>query len=405
MIDELDLAFDEHAERGRPRHRRGARAGKKSSGKSAVAFLMAFILLAVLGVGGFFAYTKVKGFFTAADYDGAGTDPVQVTIAKGSTLSDIGNSLVDADVVKSTKAFTNAANDNPRGKNIQDGTYRLRKQMSAKNAVTALLDPKARITSGVTIPEGKTAKQTIDLLSKATNIPVKNFEDAAKDPTKLGVQPWWFNRRDHKPAAKTIEGFLYPDTYEFDPKMDATAILSTMVDRFNAEMQDLGFADTVQKNLSVSPFEGLIVASLTQAESGTTADMSKIARVAYNRAYKAHMPLGSTPPRTTGWNSTAGRPSTRVSSPGRSCTTGRTRTTRPTTRACRSGPSTAPAKRRCRPPWPRPPARGSTSWRSTRRATRPSRPPSTSTRRTSGGRAPTASRCAETPAVLTCLQC
>jgi UPF0755 protein len=291
MIDELDLAFDEHAERGRPRHRRGQRGGKKSSGKSAVAFLMAFILLAVLGGGAYFGYNKVKGFFTAADYDGSGTDPVQVTVAKGSTLTDIGNALVDADVVKSTKAFTNAADKDPRGKNIQSGTYNLRKQMSAKSAVTALLDPKSRITAGVTIPEGKTALQTYALLSKATKIPVKDFQAAAKDPTALGVQSWWFNRRDHKPAQKSIEGFLFPDTYEFDPKLNASQILEVMVQRFNDQVGQLGFVDAAQNNLAVSPFEALIVASLTQAESGTTADMPKIARVAYNRAYKSHIPL------------------------------------------------------------------------------------------------------------------
>jgi UPF0755 protein len=291
MIDELDLAFDEHADRSKPRHRRGGRGAKKSSGKSAVAFLMAFILLALLGGGAYLGYTKVKGFFVAADYSGSGTDPIQVTIAQGSTLTDMGNTLVDDDVVKSTKAFTNAADKDPRGKNIQAGTYNLRKQMSAKSAVAALLDPKSRITSGVTIPEGKTALQTYALLSKATKIPVKDFQAAGKNPIALGVPTWWFNRRDHLPAQKSIEGFLFPDTYEFDPKLDATQILKTMVDRFMTQVQDLGFVDTVQNNLSVSPFEALVVASLAQAEAGNTVDLSKISRVAYNRAYHAKIPL------------------------------------------------------------------------------------------------------------------
>jgi UPF0755 protein len=160
MIDELDLAFDDQAERGKPRHRRGAR-GKdgtpKSGGRSAVAFLMAFILLAVLGGGVYFGYSKVRGFFTAADYDGDGTGTVQVQIKERATLTEMGNVLVDADVVKSTKAFTDAAEDNPLGKNIQSGTFNLRKQMSAKAAVTLLLDPAARVTNGLTIPEGKTS--------------------------------------------------------------------------------------------------------------------------------------------------------------------------------------------------------------------------------------------------------
>ncbi|GAA2661486.1 endolytic transglycosylase MltG [Paractinoplanes durhamensis] len=293
MIDELDLAFDEHAERGRPRHRRGAgREGKKGSGKSGVAFLMAFVLLALLGGGVFVGYNKVKGFFTAADYDGPGTDAVQVTVEKDATLTDIGNTLVDKDVVKSTKAFVNAAGENPRSKNIQSGTYNMKKQMSAKNAVTMLLDPKSRITAGVTIPEGTTSMQAFGILAKATKIPLKDFQTAAKSPTDLGVPPFWFNRRDGKPAAKTsIEGFLFPDTYEFDPKLDAKQILSVMVKRFVDVTTEMGFVDNVQNTLSVSPYEALIVASLSQAESGVPEDLPKVSRVAYNRAYKAKMPL------------------------------------------------------------------------------------------------------------------
>jgi UPF0755 protein len=290
MIDELDLAFDEHAERGRPRHRRGSRGGKKGAGKSGIAFLMAFILLAVLGGGVYFGYSKVKDFFVAADYSGAGTTAVQVTIEKDSTLTDIGNTLVDSDVVKSTKAFVNAANDNPRGKNIQSGTYKLKKQMAAKNAVTALLDPKLRITSGITIPEGKTVPETLALLAKATNIPVKDFETAAKNPEALGVPAFWFNRRDGKTALKTVEGFLFPDTYEFDPKLNAAQILTVMVQRFLSVTQDMDFVDTVQNNLSISPNEALVAASIAQAEALKGEDMAKVVKVLYNRAYSKKFP-------------------------------------------------------------------------------------------------------------------
>ncbi|UQU67188.1 endolytic transglycosylase MltG [Couchioplanes caeruleus] len=290
MIDELDLAFDEQAEKGKPRHRRGRGGGKGGKGKSAVAFLMVFILLGVLGVGGYLGYEKIKGFFTAADYDGSGTDPVQVSLAKGS-LTEIGNTLVDADVVKSTAAFTQAAEDNPRGKNIQPGTYNLRKQMSAKDAVTLLLDPKARVSKGVTIKEGLTAQEIYATLSKATKVPVKDFETAAKDPQALGVPDFWFNRRDNKKASGTIEGFLFPDTYEFDPKATAADMLRVMVGKFIDTTTDIGFVKTAEGKLSVSPYEALIVASLSQAESGTAEDLPKVARVAYNRAYKKNMPL------------------------------------------------------------------------------------------------------------------
>src|SRR4051812_13333721 len=247
MIDELDMAFDEHADSGGIRsHRRGGRGGKKSRGKSGIAFLMAFILLAALGGGVFFGYNKVKDFFTAADYDGAGADAVQVTIAKNATLTDIGNTLVDSDVVKSTKAFVNATNDNPRGKNIQSGTYNLKKQMSAANAVTLLLDPKSRVSKGVTIPEGKTANQVYDILAKATGLPVNDFKEAAKDFDALGIADFWFNRTDGQKKTKSIEGFLFPDTYEFDPKASASDDLKLMVSHFMKVAEDTDFVNRAQ---------------------------------------------------------------------------------------------------------------------------------------------------------------
>ena len=294
MIDELDLAFDEQAERGKPRHRRGARgkAGKggKSGGKSAVAFLMAFILLAVLGGGVYFGYNKVRGFFTAADYDGAGTGTVQVQIKERATLTEVGNVLVDADVVKSTKAFTDAAEENPLGKNIQSGTFNLRKQMSAEAAVTLLLDPAARVSTGILIPEGKTANQVYDILAKATGVPLADFVKAGKDPEALGVPDFWFNRTDKQKVTKSIEGFLFPDTYEFQPGATATQMLEDMVQHFMAVTKKIDFIATVEKDRKISPYEALIVASLAQAEAGNKVDLGKVARTAYNRLYSGNFP-------------------------------------------------------------------------------------------------------------------
>jgi len=290
MIDELDLAFDEHAERGRPRHRRPPRGGKKTGARSLVAFLVAFVLLAVLGGGAYFGYSKIKGFFTAADYSGPGTGQVTVQIAPNASLTEMGNALVSKDVVKSTKAFVNAAEDNPKGKNIQSGTYTLRKQMSAKDAVALMLDPASRVVNGITIPEGKTSFQVYALLSKATRIPVDNFKTAAKDPEALGVPSFWFNRTDKQKITKSIEGFLFPDTYEFPPDATAADILGTMVKRFLTVTGNMDFVRTVQQERKISPYEALTVASLAQAEAGNAADLGKIARVAYNRLYSNTFP-------------------------------------------------------------------------------------------------------------------
>jgi UPF0755 protein len=244
-----------------------------------------FILLGVLGVGGYLGYSKIKGFFTAADYDGPGTDPVQVKIAKDSSLTEIGNALVDVDVVKSTAAFTEAAGANPKGKNIQSGTYNMRKQMAAAQAVTLMLDPKSRVTNGVTIPEGKTANQVYAILAKATGVPVAEFKTAAKDPIALGIPGFWFNRTDGQKVTRSVEGFLFPDTYEFPPKGTAAEYLQLMIEHFMTVATELDFVKQAQTKLNISPYEVLTVASLSQAEAGNAGDLGKVSRVAYNRLY------------------------------------------------------------------------------------------------------------------------
>ncbi len=289
MIDELELAFDENAERGRHRRRRGGRkpSGKKrGTGRSVFAFLLVVLLLGGLVGGAWYGVDKVRGYLSAPDYAGGGTGEVTVQIKENETLTDVANTLFRANVVKSSKAFVEAAGENPRSKNIQPGFYKLRKQMRAADAVTLLLDLKNRIVAGITIREGLTAKQTYALLSKATKIPVAEFEAAAKDPLKLGVPAFWFNRSDNKKVARSIEGFLFPQTYEFPPNATATDILKAMVRQFLTVAEEIDFVARVERERGgITPYEALIVASLAQVEAGNPADLGKVARVAYNRLY------------------------------------------------------------------------------------------------------------------------
>lgn len=288
MIDELDRVF-EAQERGRKgRHRRGARnrSGRGGRVKTSVAFLMTFLLLGALAGGAWYGFDRVHGLFRAPDYQGTGTGQLTIEIKAGQTIAEIGNTLVTAGVVKSAKAFIDAAEANPRSQQIQPGIYKVRRQMSGQAALAVLLDLKNKLTNGLTIPEGRTAKQVYKLLSERTKIPVAQFEAAAKNPVALGVPAWWFNRTDGKKAPRSIEGFLFPDTYEIPPKATAETILKDMVTNFLTVTGEMRFAERVQKERGgVSPYEALIVASLAQAEAGNKDDLGKVARVAYNRAY------------------------------------------------------------------------------------------------------------------------
>jgi UPF0755 protein len=287
MMDELDLGFEEYPERGRHRHRRSTRKPpkKRRRGRSFVALFFTLVLLGGLAAGGWYGYEKLQGFFNAPDFNSAGTGEVTVQVKKGDTATDIANTLVTKNVVKSARAFVEAADANPRSKNIQPGFYKLREQMRARDAVAMLLDLKNKIVTKVTIPEGRSAKATYDILSKATGIPAAEFANLAKDPVKLGIPELWFVRSDKKPVAKSIEGFLFPQTYEFDPGVTAEDIMRTMVNQFIQVAEEINFMDKVGE-LNITPYDALIVASLAQAEAGVPEDIGKIARVAYNRLYK-----------------------------------------------------------------------------------------------------------------------
>jgi UPF0755 protein len=269
--------IDERPDLTKARHRR------PGEGRRPVIFaLVALLLIAVAGGG---AYVGYEHYFGVPDYDGAGSGAVPVVIADKSTLTDMGRVLVTDDVVKSVEAFTEAAAANPKSESIQSGTFTLRKQMSGAAAVTLLLDPKSRVSRGVTIPEGKTALQVYAILSKATDVPLADFTKAAKDPSKLGIPASWFTRDDGQKSTRSVEGFLFPDTYEFKPGTTATGMLEEMIKRFMTVATKIDFIDTVKAKRKITPYEALTVASLAQAEAGNTDDLGKVARVAYNRLY------------------------------------------------------------------------------------------------------------------------
>jgi peptidoglycan lytic transglycosylase G len=304
MIDELDIPFEDDYERGRHRRRRGGRGApqarggrpRRRRGRSLFALFVTLVLLGALAAGGWYGMDRLRGVFTVPDYSGDGDSSVMVHIAPDDSGKDMAGKLYQASVVKSEKAFVNAFNANPQSKSIEVGYYKLRQHMKASKALDALLARKPdhtltnRVSRVVTITEGEVSLDVFAALAKATSLPVTDFENAAKDPVALGVSADWFTRQDGKPVQKSIEGFLYPATYEFDPGLDATAILKKIVGNFTAEMTKLDFLNQVQNTLHISPFEALVAASIAQVEGRFPNDMAGIARVLYNRAYGGKFP-------------------------------------------------------------------------------------------------------------------
>lgn len=293
MLDDLDLAWEdqEPRRRGGPPSRQARqrrRKERKRRRRSFGAFFMSMLMLAALGVGVYWGVGKAQEFFGTPDYEASEqtTTEVRVRIESGDGGVEMGQELQEKGVVKSVKAFVAAFNAGD-GTEIQPGTYRLYEKMPAAAAVAMLLDrEKNLVINKITVQEGLSMTKTFAKLSEGTGIPVQDFVAAAQDPIALGISEDWFTRTDGKESVRSVEGFLFPETYHFDPDMTAEQILKMMINQFLTVAEDINFIGSVQGNLGVSPHEALTVASLAQVEAGKAEDFGKIARVAYNRGVK-----------------------------------------------------------------------------------------------------------------------
>jgi UPF0755 protein len=261
---------------------KGGRGSSRSGGgsqppkrKRRLGWLWALLVVLALGVGG--AATAwilfedkvraVMGWELPIDYTTTGNgEEALVVIKSGDIGSDIAKSLHEAGVTMTAKAFYQLLLSLDPAPTFIPGTYSLQKEMSAESALAALQDPANVVVSHVTIPEGTSIKKTLQRLADGTGIPLEEFEAAAEDLGQFDVPS----------KAPSLEGFLFPATYNFDPGLSAADILHVMVDRTYQSLDAAGVAE--KDRLKVLSFAALI-----QKEGGNTKDFYKVARVFQNR--------------------------------------------------------------------------------------------------------------------------
>jgi UPF0755 protein len=244
-----------------------------------VGMLVVLIVLLLVGGGAALGGKVLLSTFgrPAADYAGAGEGTVTVQVAKGASASGIGEALQTAGVVKSAKAFRNAAKNDSRALGIQPGYYRLRMRMKAALALGLLLDPAARLRSRVTIPEGTSLDRTLQLIAKnVSDVPLASLREAAANPAALGLPAY---------AGGKVEGFLFPATYDIEPGTSAVEVLRLLIAEFEVRAERLGLAERAAA-LKITPYQALVIASLVEGETGNASDRGKVARVVYNRLHR-----------------------------------------------------------------------------------------------------------------------
>jgi UPF0755 protein len=299
-----DQHGDDHHDGGPRRSRVEAKRHSRRRSKRRFIALLALLLVGVVAVAGYFVALPIYHYFSPADYDGRGSGSVVITIRANDGASQIGDTLTKQGVVASIRAFTDAASGNSAAQNIQPGSYRLRHHMSASNALTLLLDPSSRVNSDIVVTEGATVPDVEKRLTAppcTATSPANTICGLGLDPTEvtkaladvkaLGL-PTDYNVGGQAPSS--VEGLLYPATYPFDDKTSAVDALQQMVGKFTDQVRGLQLS-AAAKQLRLTPYQLLIVASIAQAEAKFPADYAKVARVILNRiAVGRHLQIDAT---------------------------------------------------------------------------------------------------------------
>ncbi|NLP85402.1 endolytic transglycosylase MltG [Microbacterium sp. CFH 90308] len=249
-----------------PKNRRRRRIG------GWIALGVVLLILGGIAGGAWYVWTtyednirEVMGWEEPKDYEeGLANGEVFVTIASGDTGSPISQSLYDAGVTKTPEAFYDYLIESGQNPPFQPGVYKLQKQMTSEAALAALMEPANKMELTAQIPEGFTVDGTLERLAEGTGIPLEEFQAAAADPAAYGV------------PATSLEGWLFPATYTFDPSVTAQSAIQTLVDRTVQSLDAAGVPVEQRQEI-------LTIASIVQREARLETDMQKVSRVIQNR--------------------------------------------------------------------------------------------------------------------------
>ncbi len=245
------------------RRRTSRRNGGSSWGRTLLAVLLLFLLSA----------TGAAGFLLLAPF-GPQTETF-IEILPGSSTLHIGRQLEAAGIIRSQYAF-DVLRWFRRG-TLKAGDYRFDHPAPVAE-VYARIQRGDVYTIAVTVPEGANIFDIANRLQQAGFGPAQKFIDTVSQEASLVA--------DLDPQAKTLEGYLFPDTYKIDPKEEMPQSAATMVKRFRQAAARAGLNHDVHRIVTL--------ASLVERETAMEGERRLVASVFYNRLDK-QMPLMTDP--------------------------------------------------------------------------------------------------------------
>jgi len=246
--------------------------------------LIILVLLAAAGFAAAVSYfnappagTPLKnGNYAGARLEESGT--VLFEVREGETAFQVGRRLEQAGLIKN-RLFWDLLSRYEKGY-LKAGTYRLAVPASQTELRAVLVEGKT-ILLRVTIPEGVTLRKAAAIMDQSGICAGDDFLEAASDPNIIA---------GYKIPAKTMEGYLFPETYFFPGSFPADRVIRTMADTFFTRVREIA-----PESERLSPRElndAVILASIVEREYRVAEEAPVMAGVFYNRM-KINMSLES----------------------------------------------------------------------------------------------------------------
>lgn len=243
--------------------------------KGALRFLAGvFVLLLVAGAGGaawlWYGITK--------PYRGFAAEGVFVDVPRGASQRFVAHLLEKNGVVRSALGFEIYARRHPK-RTLQAGEYFFAKAVTGRDVFWKLANGEVYVQA-FTVREGETMFDIARELETGKFMPAGDFVYAASDPALI---------RDFASGAQTLEGFLFPATYELPRHPAASELTAQMVHKFKEEWQRIAAApaETPRAGGDHRVMTKLVtVASLVERETPKAEERPLVAGVFENRLRK-----------------------------------------------------------------------------------------------------------------------
>ena len=209
-------------------------------------------------------------------------DEIEIVIPENADLDTVADVLSSNGIIKYPSVFKWFAGYKHDNGQFLAGTYKLAPSTDYEDILASFKEKKPSGTSRITIPEGYTTDEIIDLLVEKG---IGTREGYVEVINNYDFDYWFLDDLEtvgySKDRIYRLDGYLFPDTYEFYNASKPETVINKMLYRFAQVFTDDYRKMTVEKGMTVDDI--VTLASMIEKEAGSSADYFKISEVFWNR--------------------------------------------------------------------------------------------------------------------------